>query len=107
MRRPTPPTRPPKNRLEIIQHMAYTYKMGRYETQCMMRWFDKQVIATIVATGHYEIRGFGTFMIVRRAKRKARNPLTNTPILVPECYQITFRPSYRWKKLLNPPKKKS
>lgn len=37
--------------------------------------------------------GFGTFKVVKRAPRKARNPRTGEPVDVPEKKVIKFNPS--------------
>lgn len=39
------------------------------------------------------LRGFGTFLVKKRAKKTARNISKNTSIIVPEHFVPTFKPS--------------
>jgi DNA-binding protein HU-beta len=39
------------------------------------------------------LRGFGTFVVKKRAKKTARNISKNTTMIVPEHYVPTFKPS--------------
>jgi DNA-binding protein HU-beta len=46
------------------------------------------------------IRGFGSFIIKRRASKLARNITANTSVVVPEHYIPMFRPSPDFKELI-------
>ena len=49
-----------------------------------------------------ELRGFGTFFVKKiKAKFNARNPATSELIYVPEKNKVRFRPSQKFKELLN------
>lgn len=39
------------------------------------------------------LRGFGSFIVKKRAQKKARNISKNTEIVIPEHYIPSFRPS--------------
>lgn len=39
------------------------------------------------------LRGFGTFLVKKRAKKTARNISKNTSIIIPEHFVPTFKPS--------------
>lgn len=47
------------------------------------------------------IVGFGTFEVVERAERQARNPQTGTAIMVPACKVPKFKPAKALKELIN------
>jgi len=44
-----------------------------------------------------ELRGFGSFKVVKRAKRVARNPKTNQEVLVPEQFVPVLKVSREFK----------
>jgi integration host factor subunit beta len=46
-----------------------------------------------------EFRGFGTLKVIKRAKRKARNPRTNEVVEVPEKLRVVFKPGVELKKI--------
>ena len=39
------------------------------------------------------LRGFGTFVVKKRAKKTARNISKNTTVIIPEHFVPTFKPS--------------
>jgi len=39
------------------------------------------------------LRGFGTFLVKKRAKKTARNISKNTTMIIPEHFVPTFKPS--------------
>ena len=39
------------------------------------------------------LRGFGTFLVKKRAKKTARNISKNTTLIIPEHFVPTFKPS--------------
>jgi nucleoid DNA-binding protein len=55
--------------------------------------FFEEVRKALISHKHIEIRGFGTFKVVERSKRKARNPRTKEPVIVPRRHVPVFKPS--------------
>ena len=53
--------------------------------------------ATVGGGGKVTLRGLGSFVLVDRKARKARNPRTNTEIAVPAKMVIKFKPSKGFK----------
>lgn len=47
------------------------------------------------------LRGFGSFIIMKRAEKKARNISRNTTIIIPEHNVPLFKPCSSFKKLLD------
>ena len=56
---------------------------------------------------HIELRGFGSFKVVRRAQRVARNPKTNEEVIVPEQYAPILKISKDFKQSVNKPSPRS
>lgn len=44
------------------------------------------------------LRGFGTFLVKKRAKKTARNISKNTTLIIPEHYVPTFKPAKEFMK---------
>lgn len=50
------------------------------------------IVASLVAEGRIELRGFGVFEVRRRAARSGRNPRTGEQIAIPEKLVVSFAP---------------
>nr|DAF06893.1 MAG TPA: DNA binding protein [Caudoviricetes sp.] len=61
-----------------------------------------KVISDFLAEGEkLALVGFGTFEVVEKAERQARNPKNGNTILVSACKAPKFRPSKNLKELVN------
>jgi nucleoid DNA-binding protein len=59
----------------------------------VVRQVFETVTDVLLREGRVEIRGFGTFELVRRKARKARNPRTGSHVDVPATTVVRFKPS--------------
>ena len=50
------------------------------------------ILKTLKKTGKVTLTGFGTFEVVKRKKRKGRNPQTGDPITIKAHKVVKFRP---------------
>lgn len=57
-------------------------------------------VKTGLASGRFEVRGFGAFVIRERAARAGRNPMTGEPIAIPAKTAVAFKASPGLKKAL-------
>ena len=55
--------------------------------------FMDSVKQALVNKNNVYLRGFGSFIIKKRAKKTARNISKNTTIIIPEHYIPAFKPS--------------
>lgn len=55
----------------------------------------------LLKNGSVVVSGFGTFMIVDRAERVARNPQDGTEVIVPAHKSIRFKPAKALKAKVN------
>lgn len=53
-----------------------------------------------LATGRFELRGFGAFVVRQRKARSGRNPMTGAPIAIPAKTAIAFKAAPGMKKAL-------
>ncbi len=55
--------------------------------------FMESVKGSLVKNKNVYLRGFGSFIVKKRAKKTARNISKNTTLIVPEHYIPAFKPS--------------
>jgi nucleoid DNA-binding protein len=68
---------------DIVDVISASTGISRIETEAVVKGFMETVIAALRDGETIELRGFGTFKVVRRAQRVARNPKTNQEVVVP------------------------
>lgn len=56
---------------------------------------------TLASGESVKISGFGSFAVVNRKSRQARNPRTGTPVIIPQRRYPLFRPSRQVIRKLN------
>ena len=60
-------------------------------SQIVHKLFDA-IVNTLVEEGRVELRNFGVFEVRWRKARKARNPRTGEPVMVPKRCTVAFKP---------------
>jgi DNA-binding protein HU-beta len=60
--------------------------------------FMQTVRASMIKGQNVYLRGFGTFEVVKRAKKTARNISKNTAIIIPEHFIPKFKPAKEFTK---------
>jgi DNA-binding protein HU-beta len=83
---------------EIVSIIASNTGMTKIEVDSVLKGFFETVIESMKRGETIELRGFGTFKVIRRAQRVARNPKTNTEVIVPQQFSPVFKPSREFKK---------
>ena len=76
---------------EIIREIAVSNGLDQFMTKLIVQRFLDRVLEVILHTVRLELRDFGVFEIKQRAARKARNPKTNTQVIVPPKKVLTFQ----------------
>ena len=71
------------------------------ETEAVVNGFMETVIDSLKRGDTIELRGFGSFKVVKRAQRVARNPKTNQEVIVPEQYAPVLKVSKDFKESVN------
>jgi DNA-binding protein HU-beta len=51
---------------------------------------------TMAGNKNVYLRGFGSFLVKKRAQKTARNITKNTVVIVPEHFTPAFKPSKEW-----------
>ena len=76
-------------------------KVFKKDSDFYLEVFTKSLGEILKAGEKLSIVGFGTFEVVERAERQARNPQTGTAIMVPACKVPKFKPAKALKELIN------
>ncbi len=75
---------------DIVDRIAQGTGLTKIETEAVVEGFMTTVIEAMKSDERIELRGFGSFEVVRRAPRTARNPRTNEEIRVAARYVPVF-----------------
>lgn len=78
---------------DIVDRIAMATGLTKLETEAVVDGFIITVIESLKEGESIEIRKFGSFKVVKRAPRVARNPRTNEKVNVPEQFVPVFRVS--------------
>jgi integration host factor subunit beta len=68
-------------------------ELNELQPEELVRQVFESVTDVLMAHGRVEVGGFGTFELVRRKPRHARNPRTGDRVEVPERTHIRFKPT--------------
>ena len=85
---------------DVIARIASQTGLTKTDVREVVECFLDSVKYAFKKDDPLEIRGFGTFYVVNRAQRKARNPRTGDEVLVPARKQPVFKPSRELKKIV-------
>lgn len=83
---------------DIVDIITETTGISKVETEAVVNGFLDTVIASLKDGKNIELRGFGSFKVVKRAQRVARNPKTNEEVIVPEQYVPVLKVSKEFKR---------
>jgi len=78
---------------DIVSSIADTTGLTKKEVATVVNQFFAEVKKALAGGEHIEVRGFGTFKVVKRNQRKARNPHTGEAVIVPKRLVPVFKPS--------------
>jgi DNA-binding protein HU-beta len=78
---------------EIVTEIAEKTGVEKVVVQATVEAFMKSVKNNISAGKNVYLRGFGSFIVKKRAAKKGRNISKNTTILIPEHYIPAFKPA--------------
>ena len=82
---------------DIVDIISSSTGISKIETEVVVKGFLETVIDSLKKGEHIELRGFGSFKVVKRAPRVARNPKTNQEVSVPEQFLPVLKMSKDFK----------
>lgn len=78
---------------DIVNEIAKKTGIEKVTVQRTVEEFMDAVKESMVAGNNVYLRGFGSFIVKKRAKKTARNISKNTTIIIPEHFIPAFKPS--------------
>ncbi len=78
---------------DIVSEIAKTTGVEKLQVQTIVEAFMETVKDSMAANNNVYLRGFGSFIIKKRAQKVARNISKNTTITIPEHNIPAFKPA--------------
>ena len=78
---------------DIVNEIAKSTGAEKVLVQTIVEAFMDNVRNSLIENKHVYVRGFGSFIIKKRAQKVARNISKNTTITIPEHNIPAFKPS--------------
>ena len=78
---------------DIVNEIAKTTGVEKVLVQTIVEAFMDNVRNSLIENKNVYLRGFGSFIIKKRAQKVARNISKNTTITIPEHNSPAFKPS--------------
>src|SRR5690554_1939845 len=86
---------------DIVDIISSSVGLTKVETEAVVNGFLETVMDAMKRGETIELRGFGSFKVVKRAQRVARNPKTNEEVIVPEQFVPMLKVSREFKEAVN------
>lgn len=81
---------------DIVNEIAKSTGVEKVLVQTIVEAFMENVRNSLIDNNNVYLRGFGSFIIKKRAQKVARNISKNTTITIPEHNIPAFKPSKRF-----------
>ena len=78
---------------DIVNEIAKTTGVEKVLVQTIVEAFMDEVRGSLIENNNVYLRGFGSFIIKKRATKVARNISKNTTITIPEHNIPAFKPA--------------
>lgn len=81
---------------DLVAEIAHKTGLEREEVGRVVEAFMDTIKSSLLEGNHYELRGFGTFQVRKRATKVARNIAKNESMVIPERLVPVFKPSKKF-----------
>lgn len=78
---------------DIISEIAKNTSIEKVQVQAVVEAFMESVKTSLIRQNNVYLRGFGSFIVKKRAQKVARNISKNTTITIPEHSIPAFKPA--------------
>jgi len=78
---------------ELVAQLAKETGLAKAQAKQAIESVLAQTVKTLKKEGRFALAGLGIFEVVKRAKRKGRNPRTGEPVTIKAHKAVRFRPS--------------
>ncbi len=78
---------------DVVNEISKGTGIEKVTVQKTIEAFMETIKASLIQGENVYLRGFGSFVVKKRAEKTARNISKNTTIIIPEHYIPSFKPS--------------
>ena len=78
---------------DIVSEIAKSTGVEKVQVQAIVEAFMDSIKTSLTQKNNMYLRGFGSFIVKKRAKKVARNISKNTTITIPEHNIPAFKPA--------------
>ncbi|WP_308502220.1 HU family DNA-binding protein [uncultured Alistipes sp.] len=78
---------------DIVSEIAKSTGVEKVQVQAIVEAFMESIKMSLTEKNNVYLRGFGSFIVKKRAKKVARNISKNTTITIPEHNIPAFKPA--------------
>ena len=78
---------------DIVSEIAKSTGVEKVQVQAIVEAFMESIKTSLTQKNNVYLRGFGSFIVKKRAKKVARNISKNTTITIPEHNIPAFNPA--------------
>lgn len=78
---------------DIVSEIAKSTGVEKEQVQAIVEAFMESIKTSLTQKNNVYLRGFGSFIVKKRAKKVARNISKNTTITIPEHNIPAFKPA--------------
>ena len=78
---------------DIVSEIAKSTGVEKVQMQAIVEAFMESIKTSLTQKNNVYLRGFGSFIVKKRAKKVARNISKNTTITIPEHNIPAFKPA--------------
>ena len=78
---------------DIISEISTATGIEKVDVQETVEAFFKVIKNSMIGGENVYVRGFGSFVVKKRAQKTARNISKNTAIIIPEHFVPSFKPA--------------
>ena len=78
---------------DIVSEIAKSTGVEKVQVQAIVEAFMESIKTSLTQKNNVYLRGFGSFIVKKRAKKVARNISKNTTIPIPEHNIPAFKPA--------------
>ena len=78
---------------DIVSEIAKSTGVEKVQVQAIVEAFMDSIKTSLTNKNNVYLRGFGSFIVKKRAKKVARNSSKNTTITIPEHNITAFKPA--------------
>lgn len=93
-------------KIDIINTISEKTGIAKVDVLVALESFFKEVKDTLASGENLYVRGFGSFIVKKRARKIGRNIKKNVAIEIPEHYIPAFKPSKTFVKQVKNSRKK-